>query len=201
MDEKFFADPEVIGTVLGLVCPGLVSIHVYKLLVPSKSLEWAQALIQGFFFTVINYVLAFPVLLFVVRGSNLDAYPIRYWLAVATIWIVLPVLWPILWKKALSSKPLGKYLQQPYATPWDFYFDHRRSVFMLIHLKNGHLIGGYWGPGSYASAFPEQGDLYLSEVYGVDRSGRFLESQPFTDGLLIRKDEYTYIELFKPATE
>jgi len=65
-------------------------------------------------------------------------------------------------------------------------------------LKNGNLVAGYWGPGSYASAFPEQDDLYVSAVYKVDANGRIGDPIPSTNGLLIARDEYTYIELLKP---
>jgi hypothetical protein len=73
---------------------------------------------------------------------------------------------------------------------------------MLIHLTDGSVVGGYWGEQSYASSYPEQGDLYLSAVYKVDDSGQFEAPLEDTDGLLIRKDQYSYLELFKvPMTE
>jgi hypothetical protein len=72
---------------------------------------------------------------------------------------------------------------------------------MLIHLKNGNLVAGYWGPGSYASAFPEQGDLYVSAVYKGDPSGRIGDPISSTKGLLIARDQYTYIEFFKPDSD
>lgn len=67
---------------------------------------------------------------------------------------------------------------------------------MLIHLTDGALVGGYWGPGSYASSYPEHGDLYLSAVHSIDERGRFGARIPETGGLLIRRDAYRYIELF-----
>ncbi len=93
-------------------------------------------------------------------------------------------------------------MQSPYPTPWDWYFSRRQPVFTLIHLADGSLIGGYWGDRSYASSYPEQGDLYVSSVYKVDDEGRFQGPVEDTDGLLIRKDQYSYIELFTvPKTE
>ena len=61
MDHRTLLDPEILGAILGLVWPGLVSIQVYRLLVPSRRFDWGQALVQGFFFTVVNYLLLFPL--------------------------------------------------------------------------------------------------------------------------------------------
>jgi hypothetical protein len=172
--------------------------HVYRLLIAAGPIDWGRALLQGFFFTVINYVLGFPLVLYILSPENLESHPLRYWLALATVWLIGPVLLPVIWKWLIGTKLLRQYLQQPYATPWDYYFDRREDAFMLIHLNNGHLVAGYWGLGSYASAYPDQGDLYLSAVYSVDAKGKIGNPIASTKGLLITRDEYTYIELFEP---
>jgi hypothetical protein len=205
MTEHTLVDPEVLGAILGLVWPGLISIHVYKLLIPSQRIDWGQAVLQGFFFTVINYLLLFPLVVFVLRPTNLEQRQVLYWLALAVMWLLGPIALPVIWKWLLGTRLLGRYLQQPYPTPWDYYFDYfdrREPSFMIIHLKNGRLLGGHWGPRSYASAYPDQGDLYLSAVHRVDPKGRLGQPVPSTKGLLIRRDEYTYIELFEvPVAE
>lgn len=198
MSDQFLISPEVLGAISGLVWPGLLSMHVYRLLIASARIDWSQALLQGFFFTVINYVLGFPLVFYLLRPENIESHPIVYWGALVIVWLVGPVLLPVVWKWAMGTEILSRYLQQPYVTPWDYYFDRRQFAFMLIHLKNRHLVAGYWGPGSYASAYPEQGDLYLSAVYSVDASGKIGLPIPSTQGLLIARDEYTYIELFEP---
>lgn len=56
---------------------------------------------------------------------------------------------------------------------------------MVASAADGTVVGGFWGPHSYASSFPAHGDLYLSAVYHVDPSGRFGDPIPDTNGLLI----------------
>jgi len=163
-------------------------------------MDWGQALLQGFFFTVINYLLGFPLVLYVLRTENVEHHAVAYWLALTVVWLIGPILLPVAWKWLVGTRFVSRYLQQPYITPWDYYFDRREAAFMLIHLKNGHLIAGYWGPGSYASGYPEQGDLYLSAVYSVDSRGKLGAPIPSTKGLLIGRDQYTYIELFEPVS-
>jgi uncharacterized protein DUF6338 len=64
------------------------------------------------------------------------------------------------------------------------------------------MLGGYWGGHSYAGSFPNDGDIYLEAVYTVDVSGKFGNPIWNTRGVLLRKDQYSYIELFAvPRTE
>jgi hypothetical protein len=83
----------------------------------------------------------------------------------------------------------------------DWYFARRQPVFLLIHLADGSLVGGYWGERSHASSYPEHGDLYLSSVYKMNEEGHFEGRVDGTDGLLIRKDQYSYVELFRVPTD
>ena len=89
-----------------------------------------------------------------------------------------------------------KNLQIPYPTAWDYFFDKRELTFLLIHLLDGKMIGGYYGPNSYAGDFPNDGDIYLEAVYSVDDDGKFCDPVENTKGLLIRRDQYSYIEFF-----
>ncbi len=196
MSEELLINPEFLGAFIGLIWPGLLSLHVYRLLIAAEALDWAEALIRGFFFTVVNYVLLFPLVLYVLRPANLDDHPLLYWGVLGLLWLVGPVALPFAWKRVLGSRLVARHLQQPYPTAWDYYFDRREEAFLLIHLKNGNLLGGFFGPGSYASAYPEHGDLYITAVYSLKPGGRFGSPMPLTKGLLIRRDEYSYIELF-----
>ncbi len=112
-----------------------------------------------------------------------------------------PILWPYIWTKLLKSKSLKAKFQQPFPTAWDFFFHKRKRVFVLIHLTNGNKIGGYYGPDSYATSYPREGDIYIEKAIKVDQEGRFLEVVSDSCGILIRKDEYELIELFKTKYE
>jgi hypothetical protein len=58
------------------------------------------------------------------------------------------------------------------------------------------MVGGFWDPHSYASAFPNERDIYLSQVYKVNDEGAFLEEQKRTKGLWIKDESIAYIEFF-----
>jgi hypothetical protein len=96
----------------------------------------------------------------------------------------------------ITKSKVIKGLQLPYPTSWDYFFGKRDPVFVLIHLQDGKMIGGYFGLDSYVSAYPNEGDIYLQTVYKVNDDGTFSEPTDSTRGLLIRKDQYSYVEFF-----
>ena len=53
---------------------------------------------------------------------------------------------------------------------------------------------------SYKSSYPNEGDIYAQAVYKTDKNGLLNKPIEDTKGLLIRKDEYSYIELLNVPT-
>ena len=178
------------------VFPGLVSMHVYRLFMPARSIEWGTAILEGMFYSVLNFTLCLPIVIWITQAEIISQYP--FWSTIGAVFVLLigPVAWPILLAKAYRSASIMKGLQLPFPTAWDAFFDRRQECFMIIHLKSGKRIAGFYGASSYATSFPHEGDLYLRAVYELDEKGKFGNPMPHTRGLLIRKDEYSYIELF-----
>jgi len=195
-------DATTAGLFLLVVFPGLVSTTIYRLIMPARALDWGNALLQGLFYSAINFVLGIPFLYWLVFGYDPMAHPVRYSSAAILLLFVTPVVWPLVLVAIFKSKRLGRRIQIPYPTAWDFFFDQREPGFVLAHLDSGKLLGGYCGGRSYAGSFPNDGDVYLEAVYAVDELGRFGDPIPNTRGVLLRKEQYSYIELFSvPETE
>lgn len=189
-------NPTTIGLFALVVFPGLVATAVYRLIMPARAVEWGSAIVQGLFYSTINFVLGLPVLYFIVFGHDPLESPFRYWVAALLVLVIGPVIWPIVLVSIFKSRKFARWIQIPYPTAWDFLFDRREPAFVLVHLNSGALLGGYWGGQSYAGSFPNDGDVYLEAVYGVDENGKFADPMPNTRGVLLRKDQYSYIELF-----
>jgi hypothetical protein len=189
-------DVPTIGLFMLVVFPGLVSTTIYRLIMPSRGLEWENAILQATFYSAINFVLGLPALYLLVFGYDPLKHAVRYSLAAALLLVVLPIVWPLVLVSLFKSKALARRIQIPYPTAWDFFFDQREPGFVLVHLADGKLLGGYWGGNSYAGSFPNDGDIYLEAVYSIDEAGRFGEPMPETRGVLLRKEQYSYIELF-----
>jgi len=179
------------------VMPGVVSLSIYGLLMPTRPLEWKDVLVQGLFYTLVNYALLVLAVAYIVNPAHLQSNPIEYWALVILVLVVGPIAWPVLWKWLLGTPLARQFLPSPYPTAWDYFFARRETAFVLIRLNDGTFIGGYFGPGSFASAFPAEGDMYLSATYKVDADGKFLEAVRGTRGVLIRKDQYSLIQIFE----
>jgi hypothetical protein len=189
-------DATMIGLFVLVVFPGLISTTIYRLIMPARALDWGNALIQGLFYSAINFVLGLPLLFALVFGYDPLAHPVRYSFAAILLLFVTPVAWPLILVSIFKSKRLASRIQIPYPTAWDFFFDQREPGFLLIHLTNGTLLGGYWGANSYAGSFPNDGDIYLEAVYSIDETGKFGQPIANTRGVLLRKEQYSYVELF-----
>ena len=198
---KIAPDLESWTLFLVLIVPGLISMHIYRLLFAAKEIEWKHGLVQGLFYSCLNLVICFPVLIPIHRDNFLNDHPYYYMVILMIILLVLPVIWPFLYRRFIKSQWLASKIQLPYPTAWDYFFDRRAPVFVLIQLKNGSKLGGYYGSESYATSFPTEGDIYLETVYRVDKDGKFKEAINRSDGAIIRKDQYDLIEFFKLQEE
>lgn len=189
------------GTSIGLfmlvIFPGLVSMTVYRLIMPARAMEWGNAILQGLFYSAVNFVLCLPLLFALVFGHDPLSIPFRSSLAAFLVLLVGPVVWPLVLVKIFKSPEVAKRIQIPYPTAWDYLFDRREPAFILVHLNGGAILGGYWGSKSYAGSYPNDGDIFLEAVYSVDEKGRFGTPMPNTKGVLLRKDQYSFIELFE----
>lgn len=106
--------------------------------------------------------------------------------------------WP--WVRLLTG-------ESPEPRAWDHVWRRDTVGIVRVRLKSGSWLAGVYakspsGVRSYASGYPEAGDLFLSEQLVVDSvSGEFTVDQdgrPFrpdgSPGLLLRWDEIEYLE-------
>lgn len=190
-------DLDTLPLLLLFVLPGLVSMRVYRLVMPAARIDWSTAVLEGGFYSAVNYALLSWLIVLMHRGTFPADHPLGYAALSIVVLFVAPATWPFLYRWAVKKAGWVRKLQLPYPTAWDFYFDRRNPAFVLVHLKNGRHIGGYFGPDSYATSHPTSGDLYVQAVYQTDDDGKFVGPVDSTDGLLIRCDEYRYVELFR----
>jgi hypothetical protein len=194
-------DFPTIGLFMLVIFPGLISINIYRLIMPARALDWGNALLQGLFYSTVNFVLGLPILFGLVFGYDPLDHPVRYCLAAIIVLLITPILWPIVVIYAFKSKWIAKRVQIPYPTAWDYFFDRRDPAFVLVHLNSGALLAGYWGPNSYAGSFPNDGDIYLEAVYSIDEAGKLGDPIPDTRGVILQKSQYSYVELLDVPRE
>ena len=181
--------------------PGFVSLKTWSLFHRTKESTKDTLIFDCIFFSIINFGILWLVAIpFLVYGW----YKISALLTGLFIFvycIAAPALWPCLWNFLRKQKYLYKLIQLPYPMPWDYFVQQRKSCFMLIHLKDDNMIGGYYGKNSYASTYPDEQSVYLEKVYKINPDGTFGEEIKDSFGLVISKADYKYIEFFYERQE
>ena len=181
---KIAPDLESYTLFLILVVPGLISMHMYCFLFAAREIDWKGGLVQALFYSSLNLVVCLPILVPIHRNEFLDKHPYWYTAGLMLVLLVIPATWPFLFQWVLRWQWLASRIQLPYPTAGDYFFGRRDPVFVLIQLRNGSRIGGYYGPQSYATSFPTEGDIYLETVYHVDEDGNFKESVEGSSGVV-----------------
>lgn len=183
---------------LVLVVPGLISMSIYRLLFAAREIDWKGGLVQALFYSSLNIAVCLPILIPIHRDDFLESHPYYYTAGLMMVLLVLPLAWPFLYRCLIKWQWLASKILLPYPTAWDYFFSRREPIFVLVQLRNGSKIGGYYGLQSYATSFPTEGDVYLETLYYLDEDGKFTEPIDGSDGAIIRKDQYDLIEFFKP---
>lgn len=191
-----FLESDSIQIFILLVVPGLISMHVWRLLIATPQVEWASAALEAAFYGALNFALTLPLIILIHQDGFPQRHPYIYAGLGLVVLFVAPIVWPLLLKLLLNT-PVMRGLQLPYPTAWDFFFEQRLPVFVLITLQNGRMIGGLFGPESYAASYPRDGDIYLECMYHVNSNGVFGQPVAGSRGVLVRKEEYSHIELLE----
>ncbi len=93
---KVAPDLDVMILFVVLVFPGLVSMHVYRILMPARDIEWKNSLIEGLFYSTVNFGLFLPLLLLFHREGFVDQHPLFYTVGMMFVILVGPIMWPYL---------------------------------------------------------------------------------------------------------
>jgi hypothetical protein len=166
-----------------LLLPGFISFKIWRFLYATRVKNTSEIWLEILFFGSINYVFLFLLL----KNDNTYVFLILN--------IILPFLYPIILKFILSLDWIKSKILNPIPTSWDYFFGLRKTCFILVHLKTGESIGGYYGENSFASSYPQQ-DLYLEEVWQLNEDLEFIEKIPYTEGLIINCNDIKFIEIF-----
>ena len=175
-----------IELIIFFVAPGFISLKVWGLLNSNPRFRISESLIEAIIFSSFNAIVFLLPFDFLLQKCPILAYIV--------VCMVLPIIWPILFYR-LAKRPFFRVRLTP--TAWEHYFNLKEDCFMRLQMKDGKMLGGLFTTRSFASSFPEKPDLYLSELWTLDETGKFIERVKDTKGLLVSFDEVSFIELFE----
>jgi hypothetical protein len=84
--------------------------------------------------------------------------------------------------------------------PWDYVFSKREPSWVIVHLKD-RCVGGWYGAQSFASSDPAEPQIYLEQVWELDKSRRFLHKVPQSKGMIFFARDIVAVELFGDQKE
>ena len=112
---KIAPDLESYTLFLVLVVPGLISMHVYRLLFAAREIDWKGGLIQALFYSSLNLAACLPILVPIHRDDFLEKHPYWYTAGLMTVLLVIPAAWPFLFQWLLRWQRLA--FEDPVAVP------------------------------------------------------------------------------------
>lgn len=174
-----------------LIVPGFVSLRVWTLINPTARLRLSHYVLDVVVYSVLNFA-ALSWLIVIVEDRALLIRVLTW----AVVLVIAPGAWPLLLRALLQRRFLRGRIVHPIPLAWDHFFGKGRHCFVLVHLKNGNLIGGLYSRDSFASSYPERQEIYLSEVWRVDGRGRFQSRVDATRGVLVSHDVIEYLEFY-----
>ncbi len=188
--------PVEFWALIALFLPGFISLKLHRFL-ERRPGSAAEALIDVVGFSLLNAVVLFwPIYL---NGALLaDKHPC--WPAIVTnafiTCIAGPIAWPLILRLVERYAIRGGLLLGEQKTAFDAYFSTNEPCWVIVHLKDGSRIGGYFGGNSYASAHPHSGDFYLQELWELDEEGVFSGPIQNSKGAIFHRSDYVWLEFF-----
>jgi hypothetical protein len=88
------------------------------------------------------------------------------------------------------------------ATSWDFAFDSEQDLLLVITLKDGGRVAGYYGRRSHSGYGTKTRDLFLEERWEFTEDGAGLEgAAPGSIGIWVSADEIVAVEHYALTDE
>lgn len=114
--------------------------------------------------------------------------PWAYYMFLAFVVFIAPVVWVGTWKAIRISKFFQQHAPHPTGKPWDYVFSKRKPYWAKVRLKDGTIIGGKYGDRSFASSAPDGEQIYLEETWVLDSDGAFERAKNQTAGVIVVDD-------------
>jgi len=176
--------------------PGFVYLKAYRLFIAETRTDFSKDLYEAIGFSFLNAILfSYPI--YLIHYVNLIGnYPFLYFLSLAFMIIVSPILFALIFQKISKKKWFGRFMINPTKSAWDSFFSKRESYFVIVTLKNGRKIGGKYGKNSFSSTYPNPKELYLEELWELNKKNGFKKIEAQTEGILITEQEISTIEFY-----
>lgn len=87
----------------------------------------------------------------------------------------------------------------PTPRAWDYAFRDIDPTYVRLLTTEGVWLGGWYGPNSFVSSYPEPREIYIEVAHLMNDDGSFGDEQNGSGGLYVRCDDIRSVEFVDPA--
>ncbi len=187
--------------IVAFVMPGFIASRVVSFTLPGTEPTDGRMLLTAITLSCLNYA----VLSWLLVYAWLDKWyenPLAIASLAFSVLFVAPVLTGLAIPQIVESR-WGRRVRErfqmmhPIPKAWDYFFRLRRTCWVVATMKDGHVLGGWYGVSSFASSFPAQEDLYLEKTCSMSPEGRILGVRELSQGAIIRMEDVRTLEMFE----
>jgi len=190
--------------VLGFILPGHVILSVRAFLVPgTEQPEGIIAYLRAIHLSLINYALCLPGVYLILSHPWYNNNPWGTAISWGVVILLMPSVWGILWGLSIQhswSAWIRKKLRirgvHPTKRAWDHKFGQLRPEMILVTLRDGSTVAGYFGPQSFASSDPTDRDVFIEQLWRINEDGPW-EVLENSAGIWLRGSDIRFIEFKK----
>ncbi len=205
-----FDSMEHLFFVVAVFVPGFIYEAVLGKFIPRHLSTMRElVLLRLFSGTALNYAVCSPVIYMLTIGSLFPNSPACQGFVWFGIVFIVPIILALLTAKLSQAGALERFIGywprrlrlrtiSPIPTGWDWVFGRTDPCFVIVTLKDGSSVAGYFGPQSMASSDPARRDIYLERQYAVPDSGEWVEVAQ-SHGAFIDGSQIAFIEFRSPT--
>lgn len=182
---------------LAFIVPGFLSMRVYGLLLPGDEPSLKENVLEAFAFGILNFVVMYWAISLLLDQEFTPRSRLVNYLLVVLTFLIAPMTWPVIVKIILRKLAEWNVVLYGYRNAWDDFFLRREPCWIIVHLKDGRRLGGWYGDNSYAGLYPNSGHLSVEQLWRLDEQNKFVEPVPQSRGIILRPDDYHFVELFR----
>lgn len=175
--------------------PGFISLKVYNLLCPGKLPDFSTQMFSSIMYSCLSYAIHLPIYLISATLQDFSIITWKHVLFITSLILIFPALIPIAWLFIRKIEWVNNFLPHPTNSPWDYVFSQRNFYWLIVTLKDGTILGGKYGAGSFSSSYPEDPQIFISEQWLVDQEG-FIRKVNDSSGIMILSKDIKTIEFF-----
>ena len=188
------------------IVPGFIWSTVLSMLVPRRSQATELRAIEFLTLSCVNHGLWIWLLVPLLSGDFLRARPFTTGIVLILPVLVSPVFLGLV-SAHLSQNDRVKHLLarfgfrtiHPSPTAWDYHFSRAHPYWVIVTLRDGSRVYGWFGSNSFAGDAATERDLYLESVFVPMDSGDWAPVED-SGGIIIKAEQIAAAE-FRRDTE